>query len=441
MFTRKNDARGGGNRYTGWMTTSPVTTIRIALLGADEATRAIAEAIAGNSRFQLAGVCEWDDAPAGDATGSHTVLARARRFDGWEALLDSSVVDAVVVARGADDDRRADQLRKFIQAEVPLLVSHPVADSMLVYYELDMIRRETNCIVLPHLPQRRHPAIEELAAMVRQGAASPIGKIEQLVVARSLAEPDKANVIRQFTRDVDLMRGVAGDMTRLGAMSAAPEAGYGSLGVHMSGPEGVVARWSVVPSRTEGRAQITLLGASGKAVVESFEGAEPWTMTVSADGPAQMRQFAAWSPAAASLDELARALAGEPPVPDWVDAARSVELAETIDRSLRKGRTIELYFEEYTEESTFKGTMASIGCGLLLLGMFVMGAVAIAEQIGVPYTRLWPYVLAGVLGVFLILQLLMLVFRRGDTVSRDGTALRDGTAPRDSAPVPPRPGE
>jgi myo-inositol 2-dehydrogenase/D-chiro-inositol 1-dehydrogenase len=108
---------------------------------------------------------------------------------------------------------------------------------------------------------------------------------------------------------------------------------------------------------------------------------------------------------------------------------------------LRKGRTIELYFEEYTEESTFKGTMASIGCGLLLLGMFVMGAVAIAEQIGVPYTRLWPYVLAGVLGVFLILQLLMLVFRRGDTVPRDGTALRDGTAPRDSAPVPPRPGE
>ena len=404
------------------VSSSPAATIRVALLGADETTRPIAAAIAGNSRFPLAGVCEWEDLAAADEFALPPALARARRFDGWEALLDSSVVDAVVVARGADDDRRADQLRKLIQAEVPLLVTHPVADSMLVYYELDMIRRETNCIVLPHLPQRRHPALEELAAMVRQGAESPIGKIEQLVVARTLAEPDKSSVIRQFTRDVDLMRGIAGDMTRLGAMSAAPDAGYGSLGVHMSGPEGVVARWSVVPSRTEERAQITLLGASGKAVVESFEGAEPWTMTVSTDGPAQTRQFAVWNPAAASLDELARALAGEQPVPDWVDAARSVELAETIDRSLRKGRTIELYFEEYTEESTFKGTMASIGCGLLLLGMFVMGAVAIAEQIGVPYTRLWPYVLAGVLGIFLVLQLLMLVFRRGDASPQDEAA-------------------
>jgi len=157
-------------------------------------------------------------------------------------------------------------------------------------------------------------------------------------------------------------------------------------------------------------------------VVESFEGAEPWTMTVSTEGASQKREFPAWNPAAASLDELARALVGEQPSPDWVDAARSVELAETIDRSLRKGRTIELYFEEYTEESTFKGTMASIGCGLLLLGMFVMGAVAIAEQVGVPYTRLWPYVLAGVLGVFLVLQLLMLVFRRGDATPTDGAA-------------------
>ncbi len=256
--------------------------------------------------------------------------------------------------------------------------------------------------------------------MVRQGPSSPIGKIEQLVVARTVKDPDKPRVIRQFTRDVDLMRGVAGDMTRLGAMSAGADAGYGSLGVHMSGPEGVVARWSVVPSRTEEHAQITLLGASGKAVVESFDDAQPWTLTVSADGAARNKQFEPWSPAAASLDELARVLAGETPSPDWVDAARSVELAETIDRSLRKGRTIELYFEEYTEESTFKGTMASIGCGLLLLGLFLMGAVAIAEQVGVPYVRLWPYALAIVMGVFLVMQLLMLVFRREPRGDDDG---------------------
>ena len=69
-----------------------------------------------------------------------------------------------------------------------------------------------------------------------------------------------------------------------------------------------------------------------------------------------------------------------------------------------------MYYEDYTEEGTFKGTMTSLGCGLLLLGMFLMGAVAIAEQMGVPYVRHWPYALVGILGIFLLLQLLMLVF-------------------------------
>ena len=58
--------------------------------------------------------------------------------------------------------------------------------------------------------------------------------------------------------------------------------------------------------------------------------------------------------------------------------------------------------------------MTSVGCGLLLLGLCLLGAVAIAEQIGVPFLRGWPYLLVGGLGVFLLLQLLLLVFRGDD---------------------------
>lgn len=100
--------------------------------------------------------------------------------------------------------------------------------------------------------------------------------------------------------------------------------------------------------------------------------------------------------------------------PDWVDASRAIELSETIDRSLAKGRTIELYYEDYTEQGTFKGTMASVGCGLLMLTLGLLVFVALAEQMGLPFLKYWPHVVVGGLAVFLLAQLLMLVFRRGD---------------------------
>ena len=53
----------------------------------------------------------------------------------WEGLLAGSTADAVIVARGANADERADQLRKLVQAAVPLLLAHPIDDSMLVGYE------------------------------------------------------------------------------------------------------------------------------------------------------------------------------------------------------------------------------------------------------------------------------------------------------------------
>lgn len=405
---------------------SEVALIRIALLGADESTPELVRALASSDRFELVGYSEIDLTqpwPAGEAA---SLLRQVRSHDSWESLLDLQQFDAVVVARADDEDRRSEQLRKLIQAEVPVLVSHPVVDSMLVYYELDMIRRETHSSVVPNLPLRRHPAVRGLAQIVAQAEASPIGKVEQVVIERSVAEPIKAAVSRQFARDVDVLRAIAGDMTRLGAMAGSTgEAAYASLGVQMSGPLGVAARWSVTPGQSDQGARLTLVGTRGKAVT-TIAGDAPTQIELVSDGRSQSMPCGPWNAAEASLDALAEALAG-PTEPDWVDAARSVELTETISRSLAKGRTIELHFEEYTEQGTFKGTMTSLGCGLLVLGMLLLGVVAIGEQAGVPYTKYWPYLLLGAFGFFLLLQLLMLVFSKPATGS-DAVASPSGDA-------------
>jgi predicted dehydrogenase len=397
--------------------------IRVAFLGLDEQTEPLLRAVESTPRFQLAGICEFEVAGGADGPVAH----RVRDFDSWESLLDEQQVDVVVVARGSDEDRRADQLRKLIQVGRPIVVSHPVVDSMLVYYELDMIRRDTNCLVIPYLRARVHPAIGHVIGLARKGSASPLGGIEQLSFERSMNRPTKADVVRQFARDVDVVRAVGGDMTHLGAMAAgSDETSYANLGVQMSGPAGVVARWSVDPNQPAHAGRLMVRGSRGKAMVDLAPAGQPWSMETTIDGKTEHRSFADWDPAAGILAALEAKLDGAPEVPPtWVDAARSVELAETIERSLHKARTIELHYEDYTEEGTFKGTMTSVGCGLLLVGLFLLGAVGIAEQMGLPYVKYWPHVLLGVLAVFLLLQMLMLAFRSDG--SRDKAEPRNGS--------------
>ena len=81
---------------------------------------------------------------------------------------------------------------------MPLILTHPVDDSMLICYELDMIRRETGCVMVPYIANRWHAGVQRLAELVTAGEASPIGVAEQIVMERPLADRNQTRVVRQF---------------------------------------------------------------------------------------------------------------------------------------------------------------------------------------------------------------------------------------------------
>jgi myo-inositol 2-dehydrogenase/D-chiro-inositol 1-dehydrogenase len=394
--------------------------MKLALLGADANTLAIATAIAARRQDKLLVVCEFDGNPFARPLSQRGLLAP--ELHDWDTLLDAGYVDAVIVAHSADEDRRAEQLRKFAQAAVPVLASHPLFSSMLVYYELDMICRDTHGLMLPYLPERWHPAIVELARLCQPQSDGPIGELEQLVFERHLVDRDKTAIRGQFARDVDLLRAIGGDVARIHAMGpAAGSTSYGNLTVQMSGASSLLVRWSVAPAEDHPTGRLTLVGSAGRAVVtmpgETAAASAPaWGFELSVAGSRLERQLSKdWNPADAALDGLAEALGGRSIKPDLLDAARSAELTETIDRSLKRGRTIELHYEEYSEASTFKGTMAAVGCSLLMVGLVLVVVVGVLEDFlrrRVPLIPKWPYVLLGVLGLFLALQFLLLAIRR-----------------------------
>ena len=290
---------------------------------------------------------------------------------------------------------------------------------MLWAYELDMIRQDTGARLVPLLTARLHPFVARLRAAIEAGlsGAGPLGRLESIGLVRRMQDRSRDAVLAKLAADADLVRVLAGDPARLATLGAVdPDAAWGTLAVGFSGTDLVPTRWQVAPGDAAGLA-ITLQHARGAIEVEAPDDpARPWTWS---GQPPEQLEFDA---AACLLGRLAGADVGDGiPTATWADAARAIELAETVPRSLAKGRAIDLHREEFSELGTFRGTMASLGCAIVLGGLLVLLAATLVGGIAneldphrwgfvkTVATRVaggWPVLVLVVLGAFLALQAL-----------------------------------
>ena len=330
----------------------------------------------------------------------------------------------------ASDDRLA-TLRRYVQEGTTLVVSHP-ACSAIAALELDMIRRDTKARLIVHFPGARHPALDDLAAYVTAGDDSAIGRVEQVVVERRLAQRQRTTVLEQFARDAYLLRQITGRITRVGATAPqAGEAAWGSLGVQMTGDGQMLLRWSVEPGDSSNSGRITLIGSKGRVTLE-MPGTAPWQLTTTSSASAA-RSYPREDVDRLVGERLKLELTAA--TSDWPGVCRDLDVADLVEQSLRRGRMLELHHETVTEEDTFKGVMSAVGCLLLLLVPLVLiaavvidgfvhgwhsqmdynpqGAAGLAGQSTSGSGRSWLILILLPLLLFLLLQTLQLVFRSG----------------------------
>ena len=358
---------------------------------------------------------------------ARVVAADVPRDSSWESLIDPRICDAVLVGGDGWNDARADGVRALVQAGRTLLLSHPLTLSMLWAYELDMIRIDSAARMIPFLPERLHPFIRRLQESIETGlaGASPLGSVETITMERRLVDRSRDGVLRALAVDADLVRVLAGDPSRLSTLGAADaDVAWSTLAVGFTGPSQVPVRWQVVRGDRPGL-RITLVHAQGSCAVdipdESLDGADrpigaPWTWT------GDLAETLALDRGAVMLDLLHDHRQPTTVAPAaWSDAARAIELAETVPRSLAKGRAIDLHQEEFSELGTFRGTMASLGCGLVLAALMLLVLATLVGGIareagwewGERIAGIWPQVVLAVLGLFLALQVLPLLIGAG----------------------------
>lgn len=346
----------------------------------------------------------------------------------WQVLLEPDRCDAVLVAAAGWDDERAEQVKTLVQAGRPLLLGHPVCLSMLWAYELDMILADTQTTVIPFLPVRRHPLVSKLKQEIESSLAGSgyFGQLETLRMERRQQDRSREAVLDAFARDADLVRVLVGEPARLQALGSGGETAWPTLAVGLNGPNQLPVRWQVAKDQPAGLT-IELICSTGTIRLDAPD-ANDWQLRHQPDdngSPVSKppQESMAFDPGQVMLeilqDQLSKNTPSDPggiPVGNWADAARGIEIAETVPRSLKKGRAIDLHQEEFSELGTFRGTMASLGCGIIMLGLFVLflatliGGIAQAAGWGFAerLVSIWPYVVLVTLLLFLALQLLPL---------------------------------
>lgn len=376
----------------------------ISILGLDEQTWPLAQAAT-----ELGHRIVWCGDIHETQVSVATQLGLEDRAERWEALLDHETCDLVILGCGtADQQVRFEQLSQLTKNSISVLSTFPLFDSLLSYYEIDMARNESDAVLQHFNPLVEHTGIIELCKKWLVQGHPTLGEVEQVVFARPLGDRSQQNVLDHFARDVELLDRIAGKLNRLGALGSPNEqATYSGLSVQLLGRSDIPVRWEVGPLEQSKKPMVTIVAKQGRATIcfDDIGGkAEITTYAQEANEISQLDSVNVFTSALQRVLEVVRS--NEGPKSSWGNALRAMELTDTIEISLRRGRMIDVHEQQLTEQMAFKGTMSALGCGVLIVLVPLLLAIGwLAEQVGIPVAKYWPHLLLVLLAIFLMVQL------------------------------------
>lgn len=352
--------------------------MKFVLLGWSPFVVPLLRAIAAGADDSLIAAAE---VPASDSSDLLEAAPGVRMLDGWESLLAELNADACLVA--GSTDAVLEGARQLANDGRPLILLPEAGQGTAFVYELTLNQDDngTPLIPLPHLPL--HDLAQRLRQLIDGGELGDVVlfRVERSLPAQSGADVLSAGVPSLSVLQIDsalfgdaaLLRSLGGDYSRVTAVRSTGTSDTAiSLATVTLGGDGLAeatwsARvgdptWTLEVTGSEGAAKLAfdpdLL--TGTLIVQSGDGSEPRTES---DGTGLGASQLAAILQPADAQRLA-----------WAEMTRTMETVEATHTSVRRRRTIDLFFETTSERSIFKSQMTAVGCGLLLLTLFMLVA-------------------------------------------------------------------
>ncbi len=390
------------------------------LLGTGHETVPLVKALTQTTEHRLVAFVADDDL----AARVMAVAPTARRLGSASEALNVRDLEAVIV--DSSDAETLEIAKQLAANSVALLLPPRAAHGIEFIYQLGLIRDEQPDVfrLYPIRPWRLHPLVLRLQKSLND---HELGRIHQLQWEREehvdglASQPallSKSRVEGALLADVDLLKFLAGEFDQVTALQTGePEQGIVQASLTLNGPESSPTQWSCRGTHAASSWRLTVTGSAGQIVLSGGEdrGTLTWSTgqpdagsvgheTVSFDyGPAVLQEF---------LDGIATTAATS----FWADDLNRIfDLLEGVHRSLRRKRTVELYFDTPSERSNFKTQMTAVGCGVLLLTLLAIlgglgvGIVAHQFELMNPTSR-WPSTIMQIVRVLVFAPLFIFLF-------------------------------
>ncbi len=399
--------------------------MNFALLGDDPAVVPLVAAIAARSGHRLTQV---------SLVGATTLSALSQIVpamsvaDGWEEWVSSPNIDVVIVA--GNDDVVLEAARKLAAAGRSLMILPAAGQGLAFVYELTLIRDDAHITLCPAFLQRFEPAVVALKELIEAGE---LGRLTHLQFERTQFAPDdtgspqlvsRSEIDELLLQDVDLLRFLGGDYSRVTAIHSGKVSDRVSMAqVTLAGEGMAEASWSLKTTQPGPLWKLVAVGERRTVVLTREDSLTPIQLDVGDVDLSQLQPPAERDPFGRLLENCEAMQAGEPAAPDWTDLTQAFELVDAARRSVRRRRTIDVYFETASERSVFKTQMTAVGCGLLVLTFVAVLIVLIIGTLLKPNETVM-LVLRGLvflpLLLFLLMQVLLVVTRApaGDNSSQ-----------------------
>jgi hypothetical protein len=353
--------------------------MKFALLGWNSQIAPLLRAVSADSRHSFTTAAEIPEDSLSELLAAAPGI---RVLQSWEELLFDTAADVTLVA--GDSENVQAGAKQLAMDDRPLAIVPQASQGSAFIYELTLTHDDNRVPLVPVLKLPAHPLTAKLNAAIRRG---DFGQIMLLRIERSFpatTQPDgtlaqgltRNEVDGAMLHDVSLLRFLGGNYNRITAVhSGSDTTGITQATLTLGGNELAEATWTARAGQPAWKLEVT--GSAGSATFElddAFEGSlsVSTTQSDSKSGSAQKDHSAHKDDGsglgACQLAALENSL--DDSAKHWAEMTRAFETVEATHTSLRRRRTIDLFFETTSERSIFKSQMTAVGCGLIMLTLF-----------------------------------------------------------------------
>jgi hypothetical protein len=281
-----------------------------------------------------------------------------------DAILDHDVETVIVAVADLEEILRV--ARAATQGGKNVVLFFPADCSPAFSFELHLILDESPYAIIPVTGRAQ---LQQLDFKEPQLSLNGID-VQQISLEVLASRSDKKNFRQKILQGLDVLAASGCHYSQVTALeSLAPDGQLLSLLITLNSQSSV--------EQSEPPATLLLQPIAGPAPQEAFlkvqsRSASPTELRVSESTPLLPRIV--WL---CSHREQGSA---------WMETfSETLVLAEAVDKSLKRRRTVDVYFDSGTERGVFKSQMTAIGCGVLTFMMFGMvGYLVIAQLTDLP---------------------------------------------------------